>query len=196
MDIAQEAWLSETVVADFGPGVGYDPVAQSFFRALYAERGPITGEPLWVAAAQHQLRLAADAVLAVLADVSATVPGRQVHIEPTLCGSVVRIACDGRFSSHDGGRMTAFGPEQALLEVATTVQDLITEAWWIVWPQCPQHGRGLLAEHVGGSGHDPEWVCRSGRHVIAAVGSLSSVAISPVGLEELRPAPGAPAATA
>ncbi|MGQ0626085.1 MAG: hypothetical protein ACT4PP_15735 [Sporichthyaceae bacterium] len=168
MDAAMEAWLSATVMTDFGPAVGYDPLAQEYFRRLWAEQGPLTGEDLWLAAAQHQLELAADAVIAVLADLSATLPERSVHIEPVLCGSVVRVSVDGRFSSHDGGRLVAFGADQALHEVAATVQDLLTEAFWMVWPECPAHARGLLAE----AGSPPAWVCRAGNHTLGVIGGL------------------------
>lgn len=165
-----EAWLSDTVMADFGPAVGYDQVATTYFRELWTEQGPLTGEALWLAAADHQLRLAADAVLCVLADLAATLPERQVHIQPVLCGSVVRISVDGRYSSHDGGRLVAFGADQALLEVAATVQDLLTEAFWMVWPECPAHARGLLAE----AGSPPTWACRAGNHTLGVIGGLSA----------------------
>lgn len=166
-----EGWLSTTVLPDFGSQVGYDEVALTFFRQLYTERGPLTGEALWTAAVTHQFELAKDAVLAVGSDILATVPDREIHIAPVICGFVVRISCNGEFSGHDGGRMLAFGSAQALLEVATTVQDLITEQSYIVWPACPEHGRGLMPEPALPA---PRWVCRSGPHAISSVGALGT----------------------
>lgn len=168
MDAELEGWLSATVLPDFGTQVGYDDVALGFFRALYAERGPLAGEDLWTAALNHQLELAKDAVLALGSDVLATITDREIHLAPVVCGFVIRISCNGEFSSHDNGRMLAFGPSQALLEVATTVQDLVTEQHWMVWPECPQHERALLAER----GRPPVWVCRAGPHPVAAIGEL------------------------
>lgn len=168
MDPELEAWLSDTVLPDFGPQVGYDEIALAFFRDLYTSHGAPTGEQLWTAAASHQFELAKEAVLALGADILATITDREIWIAPLICGYVVRISCNNEFSSHDGGRMVSFGPAQALLEVATTVQDLITEQHWMVWPECAEHGRALLAER----GHPPVWVCRSGPHPVAAVGEL------------------------
>ncbi len=172
MDAELEAWLSDTVLPDFGSQVGYDAVALAFFRELYVERGGLTGEELWIAAVTHQYELAKDAVLAVGADIQATLTGQEIWIAPIICGYVVRISCNNEFSLHDGGRMLAFGPAQALLEVATTVQDLITEQSYIVWPACPEHGRGLMPEPALPV---PNWVCRTGPHAIAPVGALAGV---------------------
>jgi hypothetical protein len=169
VDAELEAWLSDTVLPDFGSQVGYDDVALTFFRGVYADSGALTGEALWTAAVTHQYELAKDAVLAVGADILNTLTDREVRIAPVICGFVVRISCNDQFSVHDGGRMLAFGPAQALLEVATTVQDLITEQSYIVWPACPEHGRGLMAEP---SRPAPIWVCRTGPHTVAPVGSL------------------------
>lgn len=166
-----EAWLSATVLPDFGSQVGYDDVALGFFREVYSERGALAGEALWTAAVTHQFELAKDAVLAVGSDILATLADREIRIAPVICGFVVRVSCNGEFSMHDGGRMLAFGQAQALLEVATTVQDLITEQSYIVWPACPEHGRGLMPEPALPA---PTWVCRTGPHAIAPVGALGT----------------------
>ncbi|GAA0622212.1 hypothetical protein GCM10009547_26330 [Sporichthya brevicatena] len=170
MDAEVEAWLSDTVLPDFGPQVVYDDTARAWFSGLHADAGPLTGEALWRAAATHQFELAKDAVLAVYADLNATLTDRSLVIAPEIVGYVVRISCDGTFSDHDGGRMLAFGPDQALLEVATTVQDLLT-GLWIAWPQCPEHERALMAE----ARSRPAWVCRTGPHEVAPIGALTSV---------------------
>jgi hypothetical protein len=168
MDAAVEAWLSEAVLPDFGPQVAYDETARAWFRELHAAAGPLTGEALWGAALSHQYELAKDAVLAVYADLSATLTDRSLTIAPEVQGYVVRISCEGQFSEHDGGRMLAFGPDQALLEVAATVQDFLT-ALWVVWPECPQHQRALMPEARG----KPTWICRHGPHEVAPIGSLA-----------------------
>lgn len=168
MDAEVEAWLSNAVLPDFGSQVAYDDTARAWFSQLYATAGPLTGEALWSAAVTHQFELAKDAVLAVYADLGATLTDRTLTIAPEIHGFVVRISCDGQFSDHDGGRMLAFGPDQALLEVATTVQDHLTSLW-VVWPECPQHQRALMGE----ARHKPTWVCRTGPHEIAPIGSLS-----------------------
>ncbi len=168
MDAEVEAWLSDAVLRDFGPQVAYDETARSWFRELYGNAGPLTGEALWTAALTHQCELAKDAVLAVYADLNATLTERALTIAPEIQGFVVRISCDGQFSEHDGGRMLSFGPDQALLEVARTVQDLLT-ALWVVWPECPQHQRALMAE----AREKPVWICRTGPHEVAPIGSLS-----------------------
>ena len=169
MNAEVEAWLSNTVLPDFGSQVGYDDVALAWFRQLHDTAGPLTGEALWTAAASHQLELAKDAVLAVYADISATITERALTIAPEVSGFVVRISCDGSFSDHDGGRMLAFGKAKALLEVAATVQDLLMDKYWIAWPECPQHGRALLAE----PGELPMWACRTGPHAVAPIGRLA-----------------------
>jgi hypothetical protein len=171
VDAELEAWLSDTVLPDFGPQVAYDDVARAWFSALYAEQGPLTGEALWSAAAHHQFELAKDAVLAVYADISATVTDRALTIAPEISGFVVRISCDGHFSDHDNGRMLAFAQPQALLEVATTVQDLLMSKYWMAWPECPEHGRALLAER----GELPMWACHTGPHAVAPIGTLARV---------------------
>lgn len=170
MDAEIEAWISDSVLPDFGSQVAYDAVSLAWFRELHATHGPLTGEELWTAAASHQFELAKDAVLAVYADLSATVTDRALAIAPEIQGFVVRISCDGAFSDHDGGRMLAFGRPQALLEVATTVQDLLMEKYWMAWPECPQHERALLAERGIPA---PVWACRTGPHVVAPIGSLA-----------------------
>lgn len=167
MDAEVEAWLSDAVLPDFGSQVAYDETARLWFRELYATAGPLTGKALWRAAVSHQFELAKDAVLALYADLGATLTDRSLAVAPELQGFVVRISCEGRFSEHDGCRMLAFGPDQALLEVATTVQDLLT-AQWVVWPECPQHQRALMAE----AREKPTWVCRTGPHEVAPIGSL------------------------
>ncbi len=86
---------------------------------------------------------------------------------------MVRISCDGEFSTHDNGRMLAFGQPQALLEVATTVQDLLMQKYWTAWPECPEHQRALLAER---GMPVPVWACRTGPHAVAPIGSLARVA--------------------
>jgi hypothetical protein len=172
VDAEVEAWISNTVLPDFGPQVGYDDVALAWFRELHGTQGPLTGEELWTAAASHQFELAKDAVLAVYADVSATITDRPLTIAPEIVGFVVRISCDGDFSEHDGGRMLAFGQSQALLEVATTVQDLLMAKYWMPWPECPEHVRALLAERGVPT---PVWACRNGPHVVAPIGSLARV---------------------
>ncbi|HUR73051.1 MAG TPA: hypothetical protein VMZ00_02170 [Sporichthya sp.] len=170
MDAEVEAWLSGTVLPDFGSQVAYDEIARAWFRELYATAGALTGEELWSAAVSHQYKLAHDAVRTVHADVSATITDRTLTITPEVLGFVVRISCDGKFSDHDGGRMLAFDQGRALLEVARTVQDLITGQNWMVWPECPGHRRAAMAE----DGPPPAWVCRTGPHVLAPIGSLSS----------------------
>jgi hypothetical protein len=167
MDAEVEAWLSGTVLPDFGSQVAYDETARAWFRELYTREGALTGEALWSAAVTHQFELAKDAVLAVYADLSATITDRSLVIAPELLGFVVRVSCEGQFSEHDGGRMLAFGPDQAVLEVARTVQDLVT-GLWIVWPECSEHRRALMAE----AHEKPMWVCRTGPHVVAPIGSL------------------------
>lgn len=169
-DVELDAWLSHTVIPDFGTTVGYDDAAVAFFRALYAERGALTGELLWTAAALHQSGLARQAVEKVAGDVAATLPEQQAQIEAVVEGFVVRIEVNGRRSGHDGGRMLSFDVSDALVEVATTVQDLVTELWWTVWPECPEHERGLLPE----AGSPPVWACRSGPHVVAPIGGLQA----------------------
>jgi hypothetical protein len=169
MDAEVEAWLSDAVLPDFGPGVAYDETARAWFHELHASAGPLTGEALWTAAVTHQYELAKDAVLAVYADLNATLTDRPLTISPEIQGFVVRISCDGQFSEHDGGRMLSFGPDQALLEVARTVQDMLT-ALWVVWPECPQHQRALMAEATP----KPVWVCRTGPHEVAPIGSLGA----------------------
>lgn len=168
MDAELEGWLSDTVLPDFGPQVRYDEVALAWFSELYATSGALSGEALWTAAVTHQYELAKDAVFAVHADVTATVTERSLTIVPEILGFVVRVSCDGKFSDHDGGRMLSFAPGPALLEVATTVQDLITGQYWMVWPECLEHGRALLAE----AREQPTWICRAGPHEIAPIGSL------------------------
>jgi hypothetical protein len=165
-----EAWISEAVLPDFGPQVAYDEIALAWFRELHRTQGPLTGEELWTAAASHQFELAKDAVLAVYADISATITDRALTIAPEISGFVVRISCDGEFSDHDGGRMLAFAPPQALLEVATTVQDLLMAKYWMAWPECPEHNRALLAER---GVPRPVWACRNGPHVVAPIGALA-----------------------
>ena len=167
MDAEVEAWLSDTVLPDFGPKVAYDEVARAWFSSLHATAGPLTGEALWSAAVTHQYELAKDAVLAVYADLSATLTDRSLTVSPEIDGYIVRISCEGQFSDHDGGRMLAFAPDQALLEVARTVQDLIT-GLYLVWPECPEHGRALMAE----ARPKPTWLCRTGPHEVAPIGAL------------------------
>lgn len=170
VDAEVEAWLSEAVLRDFGPQVAYDDVARAWFEHLHGQQGPLTGEALWTAAAHHQFELAKDAVLAIYADLSATITDRRLIIAPEIAGFVVRISCDGSFSEHDGGRMLAFGQPQALIEVATTVQDLLMNKYWTAWPECPEHGRALLAER----GDLPMWACRTGPHAVAPIGRLAT----------------------
>ncbi len=67
--------------------------------------------------------------------------------------------------------MLAFGAHQALLEVATTVQDLLMSQHWTAWPECPEHSRALLPER----GDLPIWGCRTGPHAVAPIGSLARV---------------------
>ena len=168
MDAEVEAWLSDTVLPDFGPKVAYDDVARAWFSSLHATAGPLTGEDLWRAAVTHQFELAKDAVLAIYADLNATLTDRSLIIAPEIQGYVVRISCEGKFSDHDGGRMLAFGRDEALLEVATTVQDFLT-GLYLVWPECPEHRRALMAE----ARTKPTWVCRTGPHEVAAIGALA-----------------------
>ncbi|MBA3743626.1 hypothetical protein [Sporichthya sp.] len=167
MDAEVEAWLSGSVLPDFGSQVAYDETARTWFRELYTTAGALSGEALWTAAVTHQFELAKDAVLAVYADLTATLTDRSLTIAPEIHGFIVRISVEGQFSEHDGGRMLAFGRDEALLEVARTVQDMIT-GLWVVWPECPEHGRAMMAE----SGFRPTWVCRTGPHEIAPIGSL------------------------
>ncbi len=166
-----DTWLAETVLPDFGTRIGYDTVALTFFQKVFAERGALTGEALWTLAAQHQLELAKRAAAAVTSDIRATTADKEVEIEPVLEGSVVRIKCNGAFDEHDGGRMFAFDLDRAMVEVAETVQDLLTEQWWAVWPLCPEHGdHGLCPEP---SKPVASWSCRIGPHTVGAVGGLA-----------------------
>lgn len=164
-----DTWFAETVLPDFGTRIGYDLVAIAFFKEVFAQHGALTGEALWTLAAKHQFDLAKRAAEAVAKDIRATAD-KEVEIEPVQDGSVVRIKVNGEFDAHDGGRLFAFDLDRALVEVAETVQDLLTEQWWAVWPLCPEHGdHGLCPEP---SKPVASWSCRIGPHTVGAVGAL------------------------
>ncbi|WP_329425359.1 hypothetical protein OG339_33995 [Streptosporangium sp. NBC_01495] len=62
------------------------------------------------------------------------------------------------------------GPGADLRDVADATQDVVVEATWKMWPACPVHDRGLLAELEN---EIAVWRCTSGgTHTVAPVGEL------------------------
>ncbi|WP_436759236.1 hypothetical protein [Streptosporangium sp. V21-05] len=61
-------------------------------------------------------------------------------------------------------------PGGDLRDVADATQDVVVEATWKMWPPCPVHDRGLLAEREN---KIAVWRCTSrGTHTVAPVGEL------------------------
>ncbi|WP_283137458.1 hypothetical protein [Rhizohabitans arisaemae] len=61
-------------------------------------------------------------------------------------------------------------PVRALVEIADSVQGLVTEELWTVWPLCPEHVVGLHPRRFGGKA---VWSCTAaGGHVVAPIGEL------------------------
>jgi hypothetical protein len=102
---------------------------------------------------------------------------RAVGFTGTLC--LITHDWDGGRSAwveykgdYHGEGIPAFAGEdaqQAVVEVGDSVQEVIMELVWFVWPVCATHGRGL---HAGWDGLPVWWCAADGRHTVAPIGEL------------------------
>jgi hypothetical protein len=153
-----DQWMREVVMPEFGEALTED--WGDWLHQVFTTQGALRGPDLrrLASAAQHQAAEAASRRVA--ADVAQTT-GLTVSIGLVERDGTMRIACDGEFSSDDSGGFFAIGDEEAAAEVADTVQDILLERLWRVWPTCPQHDSGLHPDFIDGGA---VWLCRSGRH--------------------------------
>ncbi|MGW3361615.1 hypothetical protein ACWDOR_01575 [Streptosporangium canum] len=71
---------------------------------------------------------------------------------------------------HGNGLGPGGDAQWVLRDVADATQDVVVEATWKMWPACPVHDRGLLAELEN---EIAVWRCTSGgTHTVAPVGEL------------------------
>lgn len=160
-----ERWLQEVVVPNFG---FLDQEWLDWLGEVHAQRGWVAAKELLALVLERQLEVGAAAVARVVADVEKST-GRVTRVVLVHEAYSVRVQCDGEFSNHDSGGLFAVTPESAAVEVAATVQDIVLEQWWQVWPVCPEHDAGL---HVDLLDRRAVWVCRLEQHVVAVVGQL------------------------
>jgi hypothetical protein len=143
-----------------------------WLHELFISRGAVGGSQLVTLARTAQLEVAPTACRRVEVDVARTT-GQAVTVavvRDEQYGGLFRIACDGEFSVHDSSGFFAVGPEEAAHEVSVTVQDILLERWWRVWPACTQHDAGLHPDFIDAGA---VWLCRPGRHY-TPVGELPS----------------------
>jgi hypothetical protein len=141
---------------------------------VFTTQGAIRGPDLRRLASAAQQQAAEAASRRVAADVARST-GHTVVIGPVVSGHNMRIACDGELSNDDSGIFFAIGEEEAACEVADTVQDILLERLWRVWPTCARHDSGLHPDFIDGGA---VWLCRPGRHY-TPVGELPESPDSP-----------------
>lgn len=139
---------------------------------LFISQGAVAGSELKTLARTAQLEVAATACRRVESDVKETT-GEAVTVAVVRdedYAGLLRITCDGEKSVHDSSGFFSIGLEEATCEIADTVQDILLERSWKVWPTCTQHDAGLHPDFIDGGA---VWLCRSGRHY-TPVGELPS----------------------
>ena len=154
----EEQWLREVVVPEFGAVDGDD--WGDWLHQVFTTQGAVRGPDLRRLASAAQREAAETASRRVAADVARTT-GHTVAIGVVVRGHNMRIACDGEFSNDDSGGFFSIGEEEAACEVADTVQDILLERLWKVWPTCTRHDAGLHPDFIDGGA---VWLCRPGRH--------------------------------
>lgn len=130
-----------------------------WLHELFVSRGAASGPELLRLAFAVQREVAEGASRRVAADVAHTT-GTVVAIELATWDRTMRITCDGKTRDGDTG-FVAIGREEAACEVADTVQDVLQERSWKVWPTCAAHDSGLHPDLING---EAVWLCRRGKH--------------------------------
>ncbi|RBY97107.1 hypothetical protein DQ237_05885 [Blastococcus sp. TF02-8] len=171
--MSEEKWLRDVVLPELGEVDQRDDWAE-WLHQLYVARGAVDREELRRLASEAQRQAAETASQLVVADVART-SGQAVAVGPLVREHSMRIACDGELSNDDSGGFFAIGALEAACEVADTVQDILQERWWKVWPSCSQHDSGM---HVDLIGDEAVWLCRRGRHY-TPIGELAEEFGSP-----------------
>ena len=142
--------------------------------------------------AERRLDQLRSALVKVQSDLSTSLPewsGMQILVVPEDWGGQydeVAIVADSYGAYVAGTPLYGPTPIAALFSVADSVQELLADIYWVVWPICQQHHCGV---HVRPSGHGaewdphvlnawpeaaPAWWCRGdGGHDLALVGELA-----------------------
>jgi hypothetical protein len=143
-------------------------VDRDWLRGFYAAEGPTTETAVMRAFLDHQVALARDAIRLVLGDLQRTTGERPAVVIEEWMGSSVRIEIDG---SAD----TPFRPWsevlEALVEVASYIQEQLDQSPLGIWPVCELHDVGLHAEVHG---ERAVWRCRLAGHTVAPIGQLGA----------------------
>ena len=156
----EQRWLQEVVAPELGEPIVEWPAWRTWLHEIFETEGPLRGSALWARAHAAKERVATAACERVAADVTHST-GRSVTVQAVTSGYSIRIACEGAFSNHDSGGFFSIDAEQAAVEVADTVRDILVEEWWTLWPQCHEHDGAMELDVVEGSA---VWTCRRGGH--------------------------------
>jgi len=162
-------WLNDTVAKVFGSDVLQYPDWREWLEQLYAEHGAVSAPELAAMATTAKERAIHAAGRRVEGDLARTTT-ETVRVAPLVDGDKVHIICDGLFDSDSPSDVFWIGEARIAAAVAATVQDILMDRWWTVWPLCVAHDAGFHAQLVDDRAM---WVCRLGQHE-TEVGALSA----------------------
>lgn len=147
-----------------------DPDWVKWLAILFSSGHVATGETLLPAIFADRLATAEAAKLRLDRDLRNSLPSPPV-LELQMHGRLVVITLDGNVSAHQPDGYFRLSGEEVAVEAAASVQDVMAEDMWVVWPTCPVDAAGLHARVVDARA---VWYCEKSKHVVANVGDLAS----------------------
>jgi len=140
--------------------------AMEFFREVFEEHGPVPADALSEIWQARELTMAREAADLVAADIRTTTKIASPNIDVRREDDLLIVSFNGNYQTP---AMNSLRAPEATCEIAENLRDHVIDEVWTVWPACPEHDRGLSARPVEGVA---SWVCPTGDHVMARIGSL------------------------
>ena len=172
------AWLQAVSPESFEDGAEIDEAWLTWFREIYAERGPISGDRIGTLAGQRtDETLAAQPWIRIVADFRITT-GRELELkvtsEPGTAWLSVEVTLDRELIGTMGRGYCLADPEALLVEMADSLREFaLDEAIWGGWPTCiDHHTHPLEPVLVDGLAY---WVCPDTSRAVSPIGQLKEV---------------------
>lgn len=147
-------------------GASMTPEARTVLRRIFDQHGPVSSRHVERIGQDYQAGLAREAVKSLGRDIAATTDEEAPPFECRYEEGAVRVAFWGRYATMT---VTGLTQQDVTVEVAGFMQEEVMRDLHRTWPGCPDHRAGL---HLSLGSDRAEWRCRTGGHVVAAVGDL------------------------
>jgi hypothetical protein len=142
------------------------PEARTLLRRIFDQHGPVSSGQVERLGYEHQVALARVAVDLVGRDIAATTDQQAPPFEHRAEEGAVRVAFWGRYATTTVVGLTQ---EEVTVQLAGFLQEEVMRDQRRTWPECADHRAGLHPSRESGRA---VWMCRTGDHVVAAVGEL------------------------